>query len=173
MVNFPKIFWFFSFDFCQNFNVRTFSWWLSIRGIKVFWRDIQKIFPQNFTLVLLDGFLDGFLKFQLFIVKICILIWYFWYFSKIIVWACSAYVETIFIAHWAYEETIMAHWAYEEQIFAHAQPGVKCEVFTCTSMLSIRGTNFIAHWAYMERVSSLAEHTRNGFHRWLRIRENV
>jgi hypothetical protein len=46
-------------------------------------------------------------------------------------------------------------------------------VFTCKSMLCIRGTNFIAHWAYAERISSLPEHTRNGFHRWLRIRGNV
>ncbi len=46
-------------------------------------------------------------------------------------------------------------------------------VFTCTSMVSIRGTKFIAHCAYAERVSLPAEHTRNGFHRWLSIRENV
>jgi hypothetical protein len=40
-------------------------------------------------------------------------------------------------------------------------------------MLSIRGTNFIAHCAYAERISLLAEHTRNGFHRWPSMRGNV
>jgi hypothetical protein len=36
-----------SFDFRQNFEVRTFTRWLSIRGIKFFLRDIQKFFFQN------------------------------------------------------------------------------------------------------------------------------
>ncbi len=42
LVNFRKIIRFFSFDFCQNFEVRTFSRWLSIRGTKYFWRHIPK-----------------------------------------------------------------------------------------------------------------------------------
>jgi hypothetical protein len=73
-VNFRKKFRFFSFDFRQNFDVRTFSWWLSIRGTKFFLRDIPKIFFQIFTLVLLDRFLDGFSKYGFFIGEICILI---------------------------------------------------------------------------------------------------
>ncbi len=77
-VNFWKKFRFFSFDFRQNFDVRTFPLWLSICGSKFFWWAIQKIFfLKIFTLVLLDGFLDDFWKFRLFIVKICILIRYF------------------------------------------------------------------------------------------------
>ncbi len=43
-VNFRKKFHFFSFDFRQNFDVRTFPWWLSIRGTKFLLRDIQKNF---------------------------------------------------------------------------------------------------------------------------------
>jgi hypothetical protein len=46
-VNFRKKFRFFSFDFCQNFYVRTFPRWLSIRGTKFFWWAIQKFFFQN------------------------------------------------------------------------------------------------------------------------------
>jgi hypothetical protein len=43
-VYFRKKFRFFSFDFRQNFEVRTFQRWLSIRGTKFFLRDIQKNF---------------------------------------------------------------------------------------------------------------------------------
>jgi hypothetical protein len=64
LLNFRKKFRFFSFDFCQNFDVRTFLWRLSIRGTKFFLRDIPKFFfLKIFTLVLSDGFLDGFSKF--------------------------------------------------------------------------------------------------------------
>jgi hypothetical protein len=56
-VNFRKQFHFFSFDFRQ-------PQLLSIRETKFFLRDIQKIFFfKIFTLVLLDGFLDGLSKF--------------------------------------------------------------------------------------------------------------
>jgi hypothetical protein len=51
LVNFRKKFRFFSFDFRQNFDVRRFSRWLSIRGTKFVWRDIQKIlFSSKCTL---------------------------------------------------------------------------------------------------------------------------
>jgi hypothetical protein len=43
-VNFRKKFRVFSFDFRQNFDVRTFPRRLSIRGTKNFLRDIQKKF---------------------------------------------------------------------------------------------------------------------------------
>ncbi len=46
-VNFRKKIRFFSFDFCQNFDVRTFPRLLSIRGTKLLLRDIQTIFFQN------------------------------------------------------------------------------------------------------------------------------
>jgi hypothetical protein len=139
-----------------------------------FFDELSKFFFfKIFTLVLLDGSLDGFWKFRLFIVKICILIWYFWVFFENYSWAehtrkrfCSmlSILGTDFIAHWA----------YEERISAHAQPAVKCEqLLHVQYMLSIRGTNFIAHWAYAERISSHAEHTRNRFHRMLSMRWNV
>jgi hypothetical protein len=44
LVNFRKKFRLVSFDFRQNFEVRTFTRRLSIRGTKFFLRDIQKIF---------------------------------------------------------------------------------------------------------------------------------
>ncbi len=164
-VNFRKKFRFFSFDFRQNFDVRTFPRWLSIRGTKFFWWAIQKFFFfKIFTLVLLDGFLDDFCKFRLFIVPICILILQFWVFLENYSICMLSIRGTDFIAHWG----------YEERISAHAQPAVKCEQFLhVQSMLSIRGTNFIAHWAYAERISSHAEHTRNRFHRMLSMRGNV
>jgi hypothetical protein len=46
-VNFRKKFRFLSFDFRQNFDVRTFPLWLSICGTNFFYRDIQKILFQN------------------------------------------------------------------------------------------------------------------------------
>ncbi len=49
-VNFRKKICFFSFDFRQNFDVRTFTRWLSIRGTKFFLRDIQKIFVSKSSL---------------------------------------------------------------------------------------------------------------------------
>ena len=73
LVNFRKKFRLVSFDLRQNFEVRTFPRWLSIRGTKFLLRDIQKkFFFQNLHFVPLDGFLDGFSKFWFFIGKICI-----------------------------------------------------------------------------------------------------
>ncbi len=48
LVNFQTKFWFFSFHFCQNFDVRTFSWWLSVHRTKFFWGAINFFFLQNF-----------------------------------------------------------------------------------------------------------------------------
>ncbi len=155
---FSKKFRFFSFDFRQNFDVRTFPRWLSICGTKFFWWAIQKIFFfKIFTLVLLDGFLDCFWKFWLFIVKICILVWYFWVFFKNYSMRLLSIRGNDFIACWASicGTDFIAHWAYEERISAHAQPAVKCEQFLhVQSMLSIRGTNFIACWASAEMFKS-------------------
>ncbi len=47
LVNFRKKFRLVSFDFRQNFEVWTFTRWLSIRGTKFFFRDIQKNFFLN------------------------------------------------------------------------------------------------------------------------------
>ncbi len=66
-VNFRKKFCIFSFDFRQNFDVRTFPRWLSIRGTKFFLRDIQKnFFFKIFTLVLVDRFPRRFFKIWIF-----------------------------------------------------------------------------------------------------------
>ncbi len=71
LVNFRKKFRLVSFDFLQNFEVRTFTRWLSIRETKFFLSDIQKFFFfLIFTMVLLDRFPDGFSKFRFFIVEI-------------------------------------------------------------------------------------------------------
>jgi hypothetical protein len=161
-VNFRKKFRFFSFDFRQYFDVRTLPRWLSIRGTKFFWWAMQNFFLSKiFTLVLLDGFLDGFWKFRLFIVKLCILIWYFWVFFKNYSMRLLSISGNNFIACLSIRGTdFIARWAYKEKISAHAQPAVKCEQFLhFQSMLSIR-----------RRILSHTEHTQNKFHRMLSIR---
>ncbi len=103
LVNFQKNFCFFSFDFRQNFEVRTFSRWLSIRGTKFFWRDIQKFFfLKMLTWVPIDGFLNGFSKFGFFIVEICILMWDFWIIFENYNKRMLSIRGNNFIAHWAY-----------------------------------------------------------------------
>jgi hypothetical protein len=161
-VDFRKKFRFFSFHFRQNFDVRTFPRWLSIRETKFFWCAIQIFFFfKIFNLVLLNGFLDGFWKFRLFIVKICILIWYFWVFFK------NYRMRMLSI-----RGNDLSHAEHTRNQFHRT--------------LSIRGTNFRAcsasckMWtvfnmyntcsAYVERILSHTEHTRNKFHRMLSIR---
>ncbi len=121
----------FSLDFRQNFDVRTFSRWLSIRGTKFFLRDIQKnFFSKIFTLILLDRFLDGFSKFGFFIGEICILIRDFW----VIFENYSMHMLSI-------RGSILSHAEHTRNQFP--------------SMLSIRGTNFRAcsasgnMWAFL------------------------
>ena len=46
-VNFWKKVRFFSFDFCQNFDVRTFPRWLSICGTKFFWEISKNLLFKN------------------------------------------------------------------------------------------------------------------------------
>jgi hypothetical protein len=77
LVNFQKIFCFFSFDFGLNFEVRTFSQLLSIRGTKNFFGEMSKNFLSKCSLGSYYGFLNGFSKFGFFIVEICILNWDF------------------------------------------------------------------------------------------------
>ncbi len=48
--NFRKKILFFSFDFRQNFDVRTFPRWLSIRGTKFFWEISKKFFSSKSSL---------------------------------------------------------------------------------------------------------------------------
>ncbi len=128
-----------------------------------------------FTLVLLDGFLDDFWKFRLFLVKIYISIWYIWVFFENYSMHMLRIRGIDFITCWAYAEPISSHTEHTRNEFpTHAQPAVKCEQFLHVQyMLSIHGTNFIACWAYVEPISSHAEHTWNRFHRMLSMRENV
>ncbi len=173
LVNFRKFFCFFSFDFRQNFEVQTFSRWLSIRGTKYFWRDIQNFFFQNVhlvTWVLLDGFLNGFSKIRFFIVEIYILIRDFWVIFENYSMRMVSIRGNDFIAHWAYEETISSHTEHTRKRF-HRTLSIRrtnfrvCSasgktVFACTAMLSVRGNDFIAPWAYEEMILSHPEHTR-------------
>jgi hypothetical protein len=141
-LNFRKKCRFFSFDFRQNFDVRAFPRWLSIRGTKFFLRDIQKFFFfKIFSLVLLDRFLAGFSKFWFFIGEISILITDFWVILENYSLRMLSIRGTDFIACWA----------YEERISAHAQPAVKCEHFYMYNPC----------WAFAERILSHTEHTGN------------
>ncbi len=129
---------------------------MSIGGTKFFWRDIQKyFFLKKFTLVLLDGFLNGFSKFWFFIAEICILIWDFWVIFKNYSIRMLSICRNSFITHWAYSMRKQFHLT----LSIRSASGKMWTVFTCKSMLSIRGTNFITGWAYAEWISSLAEHT--------------
>jgi hypothetical protein len=159
LVNFRKKFRLVSFDFRQNFEVRTFTRWLSIRGTKFFLEISKEFFVKIFTMVLLDVFLDGFSKFWFFKVELCILIGFFESFSKTIECVC-----------WAYAETILSHAEHARNRFHR--------------ILSIRGTNFRACsasgkcelfymynlcWAYAEWILSHTEHTWNEFYCMLSI----
>ncbi len=141
---------FFSFDFRQNFEVRTFSRWLSIRVTKFFWRDIQNIFFKMFTWSLLDGFLNGFSQFGFFIVEICILIWDFRVIFENYSIRMLSKRGNDFIAHWAYAEFSRMH-----------SQRKNVNSFYMYSYAEHTGKWFIAPWAHEEMISSLTEHTRN------------
>ncbi len=174
LVNFRKKFRFFSFDFCQNFEVRTFSQWLSIHGTKFFWRDIQKNFISNVHLGPIRWVPKRFSKFGFFLVEICILIWYFW----VIFENYSMHMLSIrgndFIAHCTYEETISLHTKHTPNEFSHMLSQRKnVNSFYMYSYaehtgkwfyrtLSIRGNDLYAGWAYEEIISSLTEQTLKG-----------
>ncbi len=151
LVNFWKKFRSFSFDFRQNFVVRTFSRWLSIRGTKFFLRDIQKFFSKMFTWVLLDGFLNGFPKLGFFIVEICILIRDFWVIFE------NAHAHAEHTRKQFYRTLSIQRTNFR----VCSASGNILTVFTCTAMLSIRG-NDLSHPEYM----------RKWFYRWLSIRGN-
>jgi hypothetical protein len=104
-VNFWKKFRCFSFDFRQNFDVRTFPRWLSRRGTKFFWWAIQKFcFFQNLH------FGPGrFLKIWIIYSQICILIWYFWVFLENYSMRMLSIRRNDFIACWASVKLISLH----------------------------------------------------------------
>ncbi len=127
LVKIQKQIWIFYFDFCQNFDVRTFSQWLSIKKI---------FFCQMFTLVLWNGILDGSLKFLLLILENCFLISDFEVLFKNYIMHWLSMRGNNFIACWAYEETISSH-TESTPIFAHAQPMSN----QFSRMLSVRGNH--------------------------------
>ncbi len=138
---------------------------------QIFLVSYQKIFfLKIFTLVLQVGFLDGFSKFPFFLVKICILIWYFWVIFENYSMRTLSIRGNDFIAHWAYEETISSHTEHTPNEFSrllsqrknvnsfyryiYAEHTGKWFYRT----LSIRGNDLNAGWAYAEMISSLTEH---------------
>ncbi len=168
LVNFRTKFRFFSLDFCQNFEVWIFSWWLSIRGTKFFWRDNRKIVFSKCSL----GFLNGFSKFRFFIVKICILIWDFLVIFENHSMCLLSIHGNNFIAHWAYEETISSHTEHMPNKFSRMLSQRKnVNSFLMYSYaehtgkwiyrtLSMQGNDLKAGWAHEEMIASLTEHTR-------------
>ncbi len=130
-----------------------------------FWEISKIFFPKIFTLVLLDGFLDGFSKFWFFIGEICILIRDFWViFENYSILSHAEHTRNEFLRMLSILGT---------NFRACSASGKMWTLLHVQSMLSIRGTNFIAHSAYGELISSHAEHTRNRFHRMLSMCGNV
>ncbi len=144
-VYFRKKFRFFSFDFRQNFEVQTFSRWLSIRRTKFFGEISQKCCFQKVHFCPIRWVPKRFFKILVFIVKICILIWDFWVIFE------NYSMRMLSIRG----NDSIAYLTYEEWNFVHAQPVVKCKQFLDVNPC----------WAYAERISSHTEPTRNEFHR--------
>ncbi len=121
----------------------------------------QIFFFKIFTLVLLDGFLDGFWKFWLLIVKICILIWYFWVFFENYSMRMLSIRGNDFIACWAYSEPISLHTEHTRNEF----PRMLSQLQNVNSFYM-----YNTCVAYAERILSHTEHARNEFHRMLSMR---
>ncbi len=83
-----------------------------------FFGEIPQSFFFKFTLVLLDGFINGFSKFWFFIVEICILIGDFWVIFENYSMRMLSIRGNDFIAHWAYEETILSHTEHTRHEFS-------------------------------------------------------
>ncbi len=131
LINFRKKIRLVCFDFRQNFEVRTFTRWLSIRGTKFFLRDIQKIFFfKIFTMVLLDGLLDSFFQILIFYNRNLHFNQGFLSHFRKLLYAHAEHTRKRFYRMLSILGTdFIAHCAYEERISAHAQPAVKCELF--------------------------------------------
>ncbi len=182
LVKIQKQIWIFYFDFCQNFDVRTFSQWLSNKKHtrnQFFVGRYQKNFlGQMFTFVLRNGILDGSLKFWLLIFENCFLIWEFEVLFKNYIMRWLSMRGNNFIACWAYDATKQFHRTLSLRLFLRILSqwvtnfracSAKEEITThfkiiIQNMLSIGGMYFITGWAN--------EHTRKRFHRWLSIQGN-
>ncbi len=165
-INLRKKIRFFSFDFRQNFDVRTFPRWLSIRGTQFFWEISKK--SKIFTLVLLNRFLDGFSKFGFFICEICILIRDFWVIFENYSMRMLSIRGNDFIACWAYAEPISSHAEHTSNKFPRM-----LSIFTWTIHAQHTRNEFYRTLSIRGRISSHAEHTGNWFHRMLSMRGNV
>ncbi len=140
---------------------------------QIFFERYPKIFfVKIFTLVLLDGFLDGFSKFWFFIGEICILIRDFWVIFKNYNMRMLSIRGNNFAEHTRNRFHRMLS-ILGMNFRACSASGKMWTLLHVQSMLSIRGTNFIALWAYGELIPSHAEHTGNRFHRMLSMRGNV
>jgi hypothetical protein len=153
LVDFRKKIRFFSFVFRRNFEVRTFSRWVSIRGTKFFLRDIQKLFfLQNVHLGPIRWIPKLFFKIWIFIVEICILSWDFWViFEKL---AHAEHTRKWFLSHTEHTR----NWFHRTlsirrlNFYVCSASGKILTVFICTAMLSIQGNAFIAPCAYEEMI---------------------
>jgi hypothetical protein len=118
--------------------------------------ELSKIFFffKIFTLVQLDVFLDGFWKFWLFIVKICILIWYFLVFFKNYSMRMLCIRGTNFIACWAYVEPISSH-------AEHARKCLKVE-YLVRIEYDFQKSCVTGPWNHMVSVS--AKNSKQKFH---------
>jgi hypothetical protein len=114
----------------------------------------KNFFLNIFTMVLLDGFINGFSKFWFFIVEICILVRDFWVIFENYCLGMQRICGNDFIACWAYEERISSHAEHMPNEFSR--------------MLSVRW-NFDSF--YMD-IWTHAEQTGQRFHHMLSIRGN-
>ncbi len=174
-LNFPKKIRFFSFGIRQIFDVRTFPRWLSIRGIKVFLRDVQKFFfLQNLHFGPIRWVPRQFFNFFFFKGEICILIRDFWViFENYRMRMLSIRGNNLSLAEHTRNRFHCMLSILGTNFCACSASGKMWSLLHVQSMLSIRGTNFIAYWAYRELISSHAGHTWNQFHRMLSMRGNV
>ena len=104
LVNFRKKFRFVSFNFRQNFEVRTFMRWLSIRGSKFFLRDIQKNFGKNLHYGPITWVPRRFFQILIFYSQNLHLIRDFWVIFENYCMRMLSIRGTDFIACWAYAE---------------------------------------------------------------------
>jgi hypothetical protein len=159
LVNFRKKVRFFFLRFSPEFRI--FAVTEHTRNQTFLDRYPKNFFLQNAHLGLIRWIPNGFSKFRFFIVEIFILIWDFW-----------SIFENLACACWAYAESILPHTEHTRKRFHRtlsmrrtnfrvcSASGKMLTVFTCTSILRIRGNDFIAPWAYEEMILPHPEHAR-------------
>jgi hypothetical protein len=176
LVNFRKKFRFFSFDFCQNFDVQTFSRWLSLRGFAEpnFFGELSKIFLNSnfhFGPTRMRWVPRRFFKISIvFGQNLHFNLVFLTNFRKLSMRTLSIRGND-FIAHWAYKEAISSHTEHTPnkylRILSQRKKLTVFHVNRCWAYgkwiyhtVSIRGNDLNAGWAYAEMISSLTEHMR-------------